>query len=368
MTDATARQQPPLRPHERRPRHGRVAAARRGRADVRHGRVSAIAVLRRAGAARHAAFSDQRRALRRLCRRGLCAGHQPSGDLRRHARAGRHQPRHRADRRAERRHPDDRLCRRHQPRPFVEEHDPGMPPGRNIAAGGQGADPGRADEPGSRTAAPRLCRGDIGPGGAGIARRARGCLPRRARFRRRGFRDRPDDLARALAPHPPRPRRYRPRRGADRARQTTADPLRRRHSPVARLSGAAGARRGAVDPGRPHDERQGRHRLYPPALGRTVRPLFADRQRADRGVGLPAGRRLQARRNRDQALCAAGAAHPADPSRYPRRGDRPLPAGRGGAVGRRAGRARGPRRGVGRGRAPFPRRAGRLYRRDSRTG
>src|ERR1700724_3493271 len=54
-----ARQQPTDRPHERRASARRDAAPRRGRADVRDGRFSAPAVLRRAGAARDAAFSDQ---------------------------------------------------------------------------------------------------------------------------------------------------------------------------------------------------------------------------------------------------------------------------------------------------------------------
>ncbi len=180
MSEARPHQQPPLRPDERRPRDGRDAAPRRGRPDVRHGRVSAVAVLRRARPARHAPFPDQRRALRRLCRRSLCAGHQPAGGVRRHPRARRHQPRHRPDRGVERRDPGRRLCRRHQPHPFLEKHDPGMPPGRNPAAGGQGIDPGRADRPRSRTLGSRLCGRDLGPAGAGPARRARGCLPRRA--------------------------------------------------------------------------------------------------------------------------------------------------------------------------------------------
>ncbi len=64
--------------------------------------------------------------------------------------------------------------------PFLEKHDPGMPPGRNPAAGGQGVDPGRADRPRSRTLGPRLRGRDLGPAGAGPARRSRGCLPRRA--------------------------------------------------------------------------------------------------------------------------------------------------------------------------------------------
>ena len=41
-----------------------------------------------------------------------------------------------------------------------------------------------------------------------------------------------------------------------------------------------------------------------PLIGRPVRPLFAHRQRPDRGIRLPDRRRLQARRDRDQALPA----------------------------------------------------------------
>ncbi len=219
-----------------------------------------------------------------------------------------------------------------------------MPAGRNPAPGSQGIDPGRGDEPGPRTAASRLCRGDLGPPGPGAARRARGRLPRRARLRRRGFRHRPHDVERALAAHPSGPGRHRPRRGTAGARQTAADPGRRRHPPVARLRSAAGLRRGAVDPGRAHDERQGRHRLHPPALDRALRPLFADFERIDRGLGLPAGRRLQARRDRNQALCAAAGSDFADTSRHRRRGDRAVPSGRRGIVGRRQVRARGPGR------------------------
>ena len=84
---------------------------------------------------------------------------------------------------------------------------------------------------------------------------------------------------------------------------------------------------------------KGSDRLHPSALGRAVRPLFTDRQRADRGFGLSSRHRLQARRNRDQALCSAAGEHTARSPRHPRRGDRPLPAGHGGAVGRRPGRA-----------------------------
>ena len=141
--------------------------------------------------------------------------------------------------------------------------------------------------------------------GPGTARRARGCLPRRARFRRRGFCDRPDDVERACAAHPTGPRGHRPRRCFACSRQAAADPGWRRHSSLGGVRSAARARRGAVDPGRAHDERKGRHRLHPPALGGAVRPIFADCKRSDRGVGLSARRRLQARRDRHQALCTA---------------------------------------------------------------
>ena len=72
------------------------------------------------------------------------------------------------------------------------------------------------------------------------------------------------------------------------------------------LSGAADAlavvRRPLHHPGGAHPLRQGRDRLQPSALGRHLRPLLADRQRADRGRRLPAGDRLQAGRDRDQTL------------------------------------------------------------------
>ena len=210
-----------------------------------------------------------------------------------------------------------------------------------LAPRGQGADPGRADEPGPRIAAPRLCSGDFRPAGPGVARRSRGCLPRRARLCRRGFRDRPDDLERAGPAHPARQGRHRPCHSADRARQAPADPGRRRHPSFGGIRGAPCLCRGAVDPGRPYDERQGRHRLHPCAVGRPIRSLLADRQRADRGLGLSSGRRLQARRDRDQALRATAREHPTHPSRHSRRGDRALRPGYGSLVGRRARRARG---------------------------
>src|SRR5207249_1648085 len=82
-------------------------------------------------------------------------------------------------------------------------------------------------------------------------------------------------------------------------------PGRRRHPSLGGTHRTPRFCRGAVDPGRPHDERERRYRLHPPAFGRAVRALLTNRQRADRGLGLPPGHRLQARRNCDQALCPA---------------------------------------------------------------
>ena len=48
-------------------------------------------------------------------------------------------------------------------------------------------------------------------------------------FARRGFRDRPDDVACPGPAHPPRPCRHRPRRRVARPCQAAVDPLRRRH-------------------------------------------------------------------------------------------------------------------------------------------
>ena len=65
------------------------------------------------------------------------------------------------------------------------------------------------------------------------------------------------------------------------------------------------------------------------------------RQRADRSIRLPAGGRLQARRDRDQALRPAPARQAADPSRHCRRRDRPLLSPDLGPVGRCTRRNRG---------------------------
>ena len=242
---------------------------------------------------------------------------------------------------------------------FLEEHDPGMPSGRNPAAGGQGIDPGRS----RRAAFPNCCPAPLRwrpPAGRGR------CCSTCRRMSATASTISPPRISRSTRRRCRRPaRRIRPDR-ADIARAAAL--IARAKRPLILVGGgihlsqgyrgAARVGRGAVDPGRAHDERQGRHRLHPPALGRPVRPLFADRQRADRGLGLSRRRRLQARRDRHQALRLAVAIDPAHSSRDRRRGDRPLPPGRGGVVGRCPGRARGPRRSARRRRAAGPRRRG----------
>ena len=178
------------------------------------------------------------------------------------------------------------------------------------------------------------------PGGA---RRAGGRLPRRARFRRGGFLGRRGDAEGAGAPHASRSAGARARRGADREGRAAADAGRRRHPHLGRLRRAAGARRRLRHSGRAHDVRQGRDRLHASALGRPVRPLLAHRQRPGRARPTPDRRRLQARRDRDEALPADPARQADDPHRHPRRGDRPHHAHRRRARGRCAARAAGSR-------------------------
>ena len=93
-------------------------------------------------------------------------------------------------------------------------------------------------EPHPRTGAARLRGGDLGTARAGVARRAGGRRARRPRFRARGFRHRRSDAEGAGAPHPPGPRRYRARREADRQGQAAAAADRRRHPPVGSLGRA----------------------------------------------------------------------------------------------------------------------------------
>ena len=159
---------------------------------------------------------------------------------------------------------------------------------------------------------------------------ARSCWPARGRLARRG-RARPRRTSGPTRRRPRVPaRRARPaaaRRRAGRRpagqRRAPADPRRRRHPPVRRRTRRCW--RSAEPHGIPVAHTlSGKgaipctHRL---SVG-AVRPLQPHRQRADRGVRLPARGRLQARRDRDQALRAAARRHAADPPRRRCRGDR----------------------------------------------
>ena len=107
--------------------------------------------------------------------------------------------------------------------------------------------------------------------------------------------------SRPCPPHSSRCGASRERSEDARAREAT-DPTRgRRRASLRCLRGIAAARRRAGDPSRAHDERKGFAAMQSSAFGGAVRSLFADRQRADRGVGLHRFGRLQTRRDRDQA-------------------------------------------------------------------
>ncbi len=166
---------------------------------------------------------------------------------------------------------------------FLEEHDPGMrarprssgPPCKELIRI-------EHDEPHPRADAPRLRGRDLGPAGAGRARRAGGRLPRRrCRFDGRGFRRRPGATRRrrrcAAGRTAPR---HRARRGAARRGPAPARAGRRRRphvaAPPTRCTRFADA---PSHSGRAHDDRQGRDRLHRPAQRRPVRPLRPHRQR-----------------------------------------------------------------------------------------
>ena len=96
----------------------------------------------------------------------------------------------------------DRCARgRHQPGALVEEHDAGMPPGRDPAAGGQGADPDRGYQPHPGADPPRLRGRDLGP--------ARGrCCSTSPRMCATAAMSSPPTISRSIR------RRWRRRRGA----------------------------------------------------------------------------------------------------------------------------------------------------------
>ena len=161
-----------------------------------------------------------------------------------------------------------------------------------------------------------------GPARAGGGRRAGGRLPRHLRPSRRRLRGRPGLRgAPACAAGPDAQRSPNaPRRSWPSAER----PL------VLAGGGVHICRRGrradrvrarAQHPGRAHHDRQGRDSLHRPAQRRPVRPLRPHRQRADRGIRSAARDRLQARRDRDQALHRAAARQDADPPRHRGGGD-----------------------------------------------
>ena len=298
---------------------------------------------------RHTLINDERS--RGVCGRCLCQGHQPAWLRRRNARTGRDQSRNRAGREPECGHADHRHRRRRQPPACDQEHDAGDAPARGAAPGREGGDPRRGDRAHPGAHAPRLCGGDQRTAGASADRCARGCRPRRARVRCRRLLDRPQDDRRTRPPLPRRCKRRRGRRRADRQSRASDHPGGRRRAHLGRLCGAGGPRREPGHAGGAHHERQGRDRLHPRALGRPVRTLRPHRQRADRRERLPAGGRLQAGRDRHQALYSYSTRQDGDPHRVGPGRDRPHhPRQRGTGVGR-APRAGGSVRGTRKGHA-----------------
>ena len=235
-----------------------------------------------------APLPHQRRALRRLRGRRLCARHQPAGRVRRDARAGRDQPRHRAGR--DRSTPACRMIaiigdanREHawknmtQEARQVEILRPAVKElirveGRPSAFPNWCAAPSRSRPRAGRGRSCSTCR--------------RTSATASIDFDAADFWVDDRHPEGAGAPHPPRPRRTRARRRADRQGRAAAAAGRRRHPYLGRLRRAARARRRLRHSGRAHDVRQGRDRLHASALGRPVRALFAHRQRSGRRVRL----------------------------------------------------------------------------------
>ena len=265
-------------------------------------------------------YPDQRRALRRLRRRRLCARDQPAGRVRR-ARSGRARPTWSPAlvEVAQRRHADDRDHRRRQPRARLEEHDAGGAPGRNPAPRRQGADPRRGDQAHPRTAPPRLRGRDLRPARPGA------CSTCRRTSRTASTISTPADFWIDPGTLKAQARRTRPdpRTTVERA----AALLAKAERPLLLVGGgihisrslrrAARARRGAAasrsrTPCRGKGAIACTHPLSAGLFGRYSRianDLIA-------AVRLPARGRLQARRDRDQALRADARRQAGDPRRH----------------------------------------------------
>ena len=250
--------------------------------------------------------------------------------------ARRHQPGDRAHRGAQRRHAAGGLRRRHPPSARLEEHDAGGAPDRDPQACLQGPAAHRAHQPHPRADPPRVPDRHLRPAGPGGGRCAGGHLPRHAALQRGGVRGRCALRGGAGDPLPAGGRRHRARCQAAGRGQAAADAVRRRRAHLAGRRRCQRLRPRPQHPRRPHHDRQGRDCLHRSAERRSVRALRPHRQRADRRGRRAADRRLQAGRDRHQALHHPAQGQDRHPSRYRRRGVRPhLPAD-GGAVGRRA--------------------------------
>ena len=281
--------------HDRRAGYRRDAEAGRNWADLRHGRLSAPAVLRGVPRARPSSRADQRRALRRLRSRRLRESDEPSGLRGRHAWTGRDQPRHRPRGKPQCRPSHDRDHGRRQSRARLEEHDAGDASARSAAAGRQGPDTRRGDQAHPGAHPPRLRRGDVRSSGAGAHRCAGRCCARRARFRRGGLLDRSGNHQMSRAPLPSGPNRPRTRRRIARQRREAAGARRRRRAHLPGLHGAARPRRAARHSRGPYDVGQRGDCLHACIVGGPVRPLRPHCQCHGGRERLPARRRLQAR-------------------------------------------------------------------------
>ena len=245
----------------------------------------------------------------------------------------------------ERRAADDRDRRRRQSRARLEEHDAGDAPARGAAAGRQGGDPRRGDQARARACAPRLRGRDRGRPGPVVIDVPEDIAHGEHDFDAADFWVDPATTRRrraARAPMPPISSARRPAGAAQRPLILAGGGM--------HISEAYDALRpwpkGKAFPWRTRMSGKGAiactHPLSAGLFGRYDR--IANAMIAE--IRLPARRRLQARRDRDQALRAVppGQAHHPHRDRSDR--DRPHHAHGGGARRRRAAGAGRPRSGT----------------------